>query len=417
MTHPLFRKMAYAAAFICAALPGLCCGAATADGISPAAAEPYHIGVWYFTWWSSANDDPPARRALSFYGRMDPWAGVRDYVEGHGRLPIADASGRPVDFSARKPLLGFYDEMSQQTADREILMAASEGIEFFAFYWYLDPATGEELSISRPLTRFFGSRFRGKVKYVLAPIIDGPSRISLDVWTNKVVPKILAYAANDAYYRIDGRPVIIDFDNQFSPGPDRVKAYQELRRAVQDRLHVNPFIVTLESYKADHRAYLWIEQALKADAVTCFHNPPQAPDESYAGDMAAWVSAILRPLTSPDGTVDRSLDFFPCGSAGMDNRPWLVAEDAGALAMLPYHSGVSPEAFRTHLLSLKDLMDHSPDWTRRTALLYSWNEWGEGAEVIEPSQALGYRYADAVREVFGLVPRAPRPVPARQSAQ
>ena len=43
--------------------------------------------------------------------------------------------------------------------------------------------------------------------------------------------------------------------------------------------------------------------------------------------------------------------------------------------------------------------------TLNTVILYAWNEWGEAAAAIEPSKADGSRYADVVREVFGLVPR------------
>ena len=400
----------FALAFAAVASIGYC-GAAASD-------EPYHIGVWYFTRWSSSNNDPPARRSLAFYGRMDAWAGIRDNAEGHGKFAINDDQGKPVDYSYREPLIGYYDEMSQEVVDKEILMAASEGIEFFAFYWYLDPQTGEELTISKPLANFFNSKVRGKVKYVLSPLISENSSapLTLDIWTRKVVPKLIAYAANDAYYKIDGRPVIIDFSNQFTPAKDRATAYAVLRSAMQSQLHVNPFLVTLQADTADYPAYMWVKQAMKADAVTCFQFPPKKPNESYADDMSNWVAEMLKPLTAPDGSLDRSMFFFPCGSNGMDNRPWLAAESEEALQKLPYTAGVTPEAFRTHLQSLKALMDKYPGWTRKTAVIYAWNEWGEAARDIEPSRTLGYSYADVLREVFGLTPEAERPA-AAPSAQ
>ena len=46
-----------------------------------------------------------------------------------------------------------------------------------------------------------------------------------------------------------------------------------------------------------------------------------------------------------------------------------------------------------------------------TLILYAWNEWGEAAAAIEPSSVTGYRYADVVRKVFGLIPRGERPNP------
>ena len=83
--------------------------------------------------------------------------------------------------------------MEQPVVDAEIQMAAHEGIEFFSFYWYIDSATGKEQAISAPTKLFFSSSERGKLKFVLAPIIgaDQPKGvISLETWQRTVVPAL-----------------------------------------------------------------------------------------------------------------------------------------------------------------------------------------------------------------------------------
>jgi hypothetical protein len=61
------------------------------------------------------------------------------------------------------------------------------------------------------------------------------------------------------------------------------------------------------------------------------------------------------------------------------------------------------------LIDIRSLIDSGKVRTLRTAIIYAWNEWGEAAASIEPSKMKGYEYADAIKEVFGLVPRSPRP--------
>ena len=122
-----------------------CAGAAGASAQGqPAAGSPYHVGVWHFTLWNSATRGFQVQQALKNYHRPDVWAGVRDYAQGHGLVPVFDPrSGAPVSYAGREPLIGFYDEMQPRVVDAEITEAARAGIDFFAFYWYLD-TTGRE---------------------------------------------------------------------------------------------------------------------------------------------------------------------------------------------------------------------------------------------------------------------------------
>ena len=101
--------------------------------------EPYHIGSYGdFLRWNSAATTAPG---LHQYGGTDPWAGVRQFAEGR---PPFQVTGNP-SFADRKPLIGFYDQMQSVVVDTQIRQAASEGIEFFGFYWYISPITGQEL--------------------------------------------------------------------------------------------------------------------------------------------------------------------------------------------------------------------------------------------------------------------------------
>ena len=70
---------------------------------------------------------------------------------------------------------------------------------------------------------------------------------------------------------------------------------------------------------------------------------------------------------------------------------------------------VTPDLVRHHLQDIRDFINSRRVNTLRMAIIYAWNEWGEAAQSIEPSEANRYRYADLVRDVFQLTPNGARP--------
>jgi hypothetical protein len=385
-----------------------------------APSEPYHIGVWYFTLWNSVTRGIQVQQARKFYHRDDVWAGVRDYAQGHGLVPVVSpATGDPVDFSTREPKLGFYDEMQQSVVDAEIREAAAEGISFFAFYWYLDPE-GHELDTSAPLPRFFASAFSGEMKYLLAPIVktspDGP-KLTLAAWTDNVVPQLLTYMASPSYYRIAGRPMLIDFNLKFTDSQTEIAAYDGFRRAVAQRFGVQPFIIDLLGKNSTEKDLRYRRNKLQPDGFTCFNfNNDNMPQLAYPEYAREFVPGIRRETGLDSTGREPSLVYIPCGSMGEDARPWYRIEYGWKPGNgLPgpdsrsYTTRPTAAEFREAMQNLKAFMNSDQLETMNTAILYSWNEWGEGAAVLEPSLKEGYLYADIVRDVFGLVPRGTRP--------
>jgi hypothetical protein len=342
---------------------------------------------------------------------------VRDYVEGHGQITLVDPwTHRPADFSDREPLLGFYDEMRQQVVDAEIQEAASEGIGFFAFYWDLDPTTGREMPVSAPVRKFFASPFANRIGFLLAPIV-GPetdARMSLATWEQVIVPQIIDYMVRPSYYRVNGRPVLVDFKLPFVDTDTYAKGYAYLRTAVAERLGVSPLIINLLGPHATYRDLVYRAAKLHPDGFTCFNFPLEGQGEPYMSLARSWIPKLLG-LTGLSGDQrDLSLTFIPCGSVGIDARPWYGIgwtgyEGKSGPYSRPYTIHPTADEFRQHLEDLKRFIKSGRVRTLSTVILYAWNEWGEAAASIEPSKVTGYRYADTVRDVFGLVPLAARP--------
>ncbi len=333
-------------------------------------------------------------------------------MQGHGAIPDLAPAGA---FANREPLLGFYDLMSQQTVDNEIDEAASEGIDFFAFYWYFDPKTGAESTSSFPTSKFFASKERGRMKFLLAPISMGGFnvKISLDTWRKTILPKLVGYMSSDAYFRIDGRPVFVDFTMPTVNAQDKATMYADLRAALQRRIGADPIILYLDGPDLTPQLTQYVANAAHPDGFTCFAFP-LTTTQTYSQFSSGWVGDMEHQFVPAGGSVDPNFVYVPCGTIGEDNRPWFGIEWGGGQSkdryqVPPRTTGLTTEEFANHLEQIKGFIDSGRVNTLHTVILYAWNEWGEAEEAIEPSRKDGYAYADVVRRVFGLRPRGPRP--------
>jgi hypothetical protein len=62
---------------------------------------------------------------------------------------------------------------------------------------------------------------------------------------------------------------------------------------------------------------------------------------------------------------------------------------------------LSPEKYKELLKRLKQITDTLPEnaWARKIMMIDNWNEWDEG-HFVAPSHQFGFKYLQAVREVF-----------------
>jgi hypothetical protein len=361
-------------------------------------AEPYFIGAWYFTAWSSANDDVQPRASKATYGRRDPWGGVRDYALGHDRW------GLQADYSSREPLLGFYDLMDQEIMDDHIRMAASRGLAYFAFYWYWDADRDQESTASIPMHKYLSSSYKRSIRFLLAPIVLGKAHMTVEMWQRSVVPYFVRrYIADPAYLTTsDGRPFIIDFKTNFATEAEHRAGLLILRQAVRNKTGRDPVILEPAQERNTWKDLVHQKRVLGPDGFACFQFPPFRPHEPYV------------ETTSRSVTVIRSQDqpfYIPSASTGFDARPWFKVgwgfQDPGPMER-PYNVNATPELFENHLRSLRDYMDGHPRQTDRMLTIYAWNEWGEGG-IIEPSFVRGYQYLDIVQRTFRLHGRSTEP--------
>jgi len=349
--------------------------------------QPYNIGAWYFTGWSSANEFHTAN-AERVYGRRDWWGGVRDHALG------ADPWGLKMDYSNREPLLGFYNLLEQDVMDAHIRQAASRGLSFFAFYWYWNTDKNREDGTSTPLRMFISSSLKQYLKFLIAPIKIGKAPMTLSMWKNSVVPFMVDnYISDPSYLKtVDGRPIVILFDLGFTNVPDMVNAVDFLRDYVIKRTGKNPVLLWLY-WAQSVDDLVWGKLHLKIDGYACFQLTPSAPAEAYTQTLSRWTSYISKL---------QGFFHIPCASTGFDSRPWYkVGWNSRGVNEREYNTDITLPAFADHLRTVKDYLDTHPIETSKTLIVYAWNEQGETVG-LEPNRVQGYQYLDTVKNVFGL---------------
>jgi hypothetical protein len=96
--------------------------------------------------------------------------------------------------------------------------------------------------------------------------------------------------------------------------------------------------------------------------------------------------------------------FIPTASCFADATP-RHSERWRALGGYPFYKEkrwyLSPENFRRVLEGMKEISDALPDdaWGKKIIMIDNWNEWDEG-HFVAPSHKFGYKYLQAIREVF-----------------
>ena len=389
--------------------------ARSATGAPQPCRNPYCVGVWYFTAWNTEAPPDSAVAAKAVYGRVDPWVGVRDYATGKGATRISDpATGADVNFAGREPLLGFYDELSQSVVDTQIQEAASEGLGFFAFYWFLDPDTGREQRMENPIHRFFSSVNRDMMHFALSPMISKQgAKLSYASWSANTVPELVSYIASESYLRIDNRPIVFDWQLPFRSAEEHKAALTQLRQAIQARLGTEPLVLVVLSGDDDYDKFVRLRDAWGVDGATCFGIHISGAPEPYSEMVRQGIRQTSKQATTQQGRVDSGMIYVPCGSTGIDARPWFRVGgfpryDRGP-DVRPRTTTPTVQEFREHLANIRSFINRHRVRTLNMVTLYAWNEWGEAAASIEPSRVEGYTYADTVRQVFDLKPRASRP--------
>lgn len=342
-----------------AALSVLCSG--------PVLAVDYQIGVYYFPGWKNKQLGAPS---------AFPWEPIKA-------------------FPARQPLLGWYDEGSDEVMRQQLTWMRTYGIDYVVFDWYF--SSDSKPFLDHALAAYLRAPNRNQVKFSLLWANHDKVPKSMANWEAMVRYWVRNYFFKPEFLRVDGKPVVFVFyaDHLIK----QAAAFGATPKGLLDKAQTIARAAGLAGihFVAGTGASLpMISSSAKAVGYRAFsaynyHQGPNSilPSHSYAeldrGYREHWQRFADKgnlPLVVPM-------------TSGWDRRPWGGSKD-------PWHdnSSSTPEEFRKHLEVAKSFMDMNFSLTRRTGVICCWNEYGEGS-FIEPTKAMGFRYLEQVQKTFG----------------
>ena len=330
------------------------------------------VGVYYFDGWAGQNrsaNDP-----------NEPWAKnapthlTRRFVE---------------EFPDREPVWGWRDD-SQTIMERQIDLAADNGIEFFAFCWYwkdsngpINPLAIENLSLQTSMNLYLKAKNKNRIKFcLLVANSQGFEIKGTDNW-GKATEYWMKYFKDPQYVKVDGKPLVVIFvpngiDNEAMAHMQEVTKTEGLpglaiagcgntsEKNFNYRTHYN----MNPGYIAGHEEHKY--------------------SELVAAHEKNWKGTEQQP-------------YIPEITVGWDKRPWedKSGNGQGGAKQGWYFPDRTPEQFKSFLTdAVKWLDDHPTQTTKeRMILIYAWNELGEGGYLVPTKGDPDAKYLKVIQNV------------------
>ncbi|MFH1024050.1 MAG: glycoside hydrolase family 99-like domain-containing protein [Planctomycetota bacterium] len=334
-----------------------------------------NVGAYYFDGWAGRNklaDDP-----------SQPWA----------RNAPAQLTQRMIqEFPEREPVWGWRDD-SLEIMERQIDLAADHGLGFFAFCWYwrdsgraINTQAIRDDPLHTGLELYLQAKNNRRLKFCfLVANHEGAEIKGTECW-KQAGDFWMPYLKHPQYLAVAKKPLIIIFE---SGGGDKAGlAY------LQETAH---------------------QSGLPGVAVACQAFGARCEGETgytllthYAGGaIPGWEKGLekhtyqeLVESQEQRWKGSKEQPYIPCVMAGWDRRPWENTQLAGQKYCW-YHPDRTPEAFGAHLRDALNWMDRHPDQTtaEQIAVIYAWNEFGEGGYLAPTKGDPTGQYLKALRSV------------------
>jgi len=285
-------------------------------------------------------------------------------------------------FLEREPLNGWF--LSGAALRSEATSAAALGLDFFAIDWYYGTSEAPQLEarqLNRALDYYLDSIANVPVALALLWANHPPFAVRAKDWPGVVDSLVVKFSKHpDAWFKPDRKIVLIVFDppglrSGLAPLSVRV-ALDTLRHAVRRRSGIDLAVgAALNTVLSRDQRALRAAQEDGYDFLTSYHYNFLHGERAVApfADLLDSSAMMWRRLRSWGG-----LSLVPAAAVGWDPQPWRGVDTTSRY--LPW---TREDATRLGA-SLRDLVppcDSAPS-LRCTALLYAWNEFGEGGYLL-----------------------------------
>jgi hypothetical protein len=359
-----------------AVLPvGLLIAAAWAYGAAGEEPKPrMKLGAYYFAGWS---------------GKSPADDGKPEHAWAKG-MPTHYTKKLATEFAGRTPLWGWRDD-TRELMERQIDLAADHGLAFFSFCWYWWDNKGpinipaiERDSKHLPMRLFMEAKNNQRMEFCLLVAnhagfeIVGPAawRQAADYW--------LTLFKHPRYLRLDGKPLLIIF----SPRGSNREGLAYLQEAARKAGFPGVAVAACGNGKLE-------------DGYALRTRYNVLPRQNGRSEKHAYQEVIDANVQAWQGT--REQPCIPLATQGWDRRPWEAPDGLGLKGSpVSWHFlGNTPEAFGGLLERMAQWMTANPDQVNkdRLALIYAWNEIGEGGWLVPCRQDPDGAYLKTIRRV------------------
>lgn len=301
-------------------------------------------------------------------------------------------------FAEREPKWG-WKTSSQAILDSQIVVASQAGIDFFSFCWYYYPTNDSFKTnpLNRALNFYLHSPQKKLLKYCLLVVNQGRNVIGSKQWDD-LIPIWISYFKEATYLKANEKPLIIFYDvNNLI---ENFGSVEEVRRSLdrlRDSAAKNGFqgvSIAVCTNAVDKN----IEAAKKCgfDMLTGYNYHESSFVIKQTEIPVDSMISIQNKLWNRIANVS-SLPYIPVATLNWDPRPW--SNTSNNYETGPRFTGFSATSVFNSVAALSKWVNQHPTQTpkEKIALLYAWNEYGEGA-YLTPSKNDKIRLLDGIKE-------------------
>ncbi len=308
---------------------------------------------------------------------FDGWSGL---TQGHITQKLVDS------FPEREPVWGWLTSQ-QPVVNAQIDAAADAGLHFFSFCWYYPqyyPYTQEHLN--RALYFYQQAPNRQRLQFNILVVNHKGFIIGPKEW-NTVSRYWLDLLKSPGYLQVNKKPLLSFFSaatlvEQFGSAEAVLQALDSLKQAA--RREGLPGISLAACVNPDPASIALAKQC-GFDILTGYNyhaagyqdNRMEVPiDSLITGSYRAW-----------NRFAEAGLPYIPVATLNWDPRPWAAPHNQ--LGASPRYMGFSAESVYYTVKSVQHWLNtHTAAATpERVAVLYAWNEYGEGAWLTPSKQS------------------------------
>ncbi|MDP4226210.1 MAG: glycoside hydrolase family 99-like domain-containing protein [Bacteroidota bacterium] len=336
------------------------------------------LGLFVLSAWTS-NSGPKKQKTKVIVGAyyFDGWAGKNSNAnnpdEPWAKTAPTHLTRRMVEeFSDREPVWGWRDD-SQAIMEKQIDLAADNGINFFAYCWYWRDSNGpintegiNKLTLHSSMNFYLKAKNKKRMKFCLLVANHQGSEIKgVENW-EKAADFWMQYFKDPQYVKVNGKPLVIIFNTSGIDNEDIA-----MMQNVAKKHGLAGLTIAGCGNTTDKNFDIRTHYNMNPGYVAGHEEHPYK--ELVDTHKKQWIGTEKQP-------------YLPEVTVGWDKRPWedKTGHGIGGAKEGWYFPHRTPAEFHGFLSDAVNWMNEHPKQTtrERMVLVYAWNELGEGGYLM-----------------------------------